>query len=95
MNLSTSVCVSVCVCVCDGSGMFVGWDYRLVPYFILKYWRWEQPGNHKARVIVGLIIHAGHFSRRFTKLLRNNPVSVTRATFVLQFTGPRLCEENV
>jgi len=37
-------------------------------------------------VIVGLIILASHFSRRFTKLLGNNPVSVLATLILLSYT---------
>jgi len=36
-------------------------------------------------VIVGLIILASHFSRRFTKLLGNNPVSVLATLILLSY----------
>ena len=37
-------------------------------------------------VVVGLIILASHFSRRFTKLLGNNPVSVLATLILLSYT---------
>jgi len=37
-------------------------------------------------VIVGLIILASHFSRRFTKMLGNNPVSVLATLILLSYT---------